>query len=119
MRSSAPIEPTKALDEFFAVVRDQAVRNPAFGASLLEALNVQVIYHGDAAAEVIDPVALVRQGQEEFRKTFLSFDDKQVKKFLTDFSLASKTDIGKLKGPALVELLWDRASTKYQELFGR
>jgi hypothetical protein len=119
MQSSEPIEPTKALDDFFAVVREQAIRNPSFGASLLEALKVQVIYQGDAAAEVIDPVALVRLGQEEFRKTFLSFDDKQLKKFLKDFSLASQTEFGRLKGPALVELLWERASTKYHDLFGR
>ena len=37
MRNSEPVDPTKALDEFFAVVREEAVRNPAFGARLLEA----------------------------------------------------------------------------------
>lgn len=119
MRDPEPIEPTKALDQFFAVVREEAIRNPAFGARLLEALNVQVIYHGDAAAEVVDPVALVRQGPEVFRKTFLGFDNKKLKKVLKDFGLASQTDIGRLGGPQLVELLWKRASTKHEELFGR
>ncbi len=119
MRTSEPVEASKALDEFFAVVRQEAVRNPTFGARLLEALNVQVLYQGDNAAEVLDPIALVRQGHEAFRSTLLSFDDKTLKKFLQDHGLASKSDIGKLRGPALVELLWQRASTKFDELFGR
>ena len=118
MRGSDPIEPSKALDGFFAVVRQEAIRNPSFGARLLDALNVQVLYQGDAAVEVIDPIALVRLGQKEFRSTFLGFDDKTLKKFLTGFSLASTTELKKLSVPALVELLWQRASSKHSDLFG-
>ena len=119
MSDPEPVEASKALDQFFAVVRQEAVNNPAFGARLLEALNVSVVYEGAMAAEVVDPIALVSRGQEGFRKTFLSFDDKALKKLLTDHSLASKTDIGKRKGPGLVELLWERAQAKHGELFGR
>ena len=118
MSDLAPIEPTKALDEFFAVVRQEAVRNPAFQARLLEALKVNVVWQGEGVAEVIDHIALVKQGHDKFRKTFLSFDDKTLKKLLADHGLASKTDIGKQKGPALVELMWDRAQTKRQEVYG-
>ena len=119
MQDTQPLEPSEALDRFFAIVRQEAVRNPGFGARLLDALNVQVLYQGDVAAEVIDPVGLVGHGQEEFRKIFLGFDDKRLTKFLKDFDLASKTDIGRRKGPALVDLLWERASTKHEQLFGR
>ncbi len=113
------LEPSKALDGFFAVVREEAVRNPAFGARLLNALGFTVEYRGAIAGEVVDPIALVRQGQEKFRATFLTFDDKTLKKILADHGLASKTDIGKRKGPALVELLWERAETKHTSLFSR
>ena len=119
MVDAKQIEASKALDGFFAVVREEAVRNPVFGARLLDALGVTVEYRGTVVGDVVDPIALVRQGQEKFRATFLTFDDKTLKKVLNDHGLASKTDIGKRKGPALVELLWERAEAKHSSLFGR
>jgi hypothetical protein len=119
MSRTETLEPSQALDKFFAIVRDEAASNPVFAARLLNALDVNVMFRGKDAADAIDPLLIASKGLEEFRVTFLSFDDKTLKKLLSDHNLASKTDIGKRKGTALVDLLWERASTKYRQLYAR
>jgi hypothetical protein len=112
--------PTKAdaaqvLDRFFAVVRQEAADNPKFASRLLDALGVEVVFRGEAAAASVDPVQVALRGQEEFRKTFLTFPAKTLKAISKDFNLATPADLkGKTKPPQIVEVMWSGAQSKIQ-----
>ncbi len=111
------VDPTTALDNFFSVIRDRAVADPEFARSLCDAIGATVVFRGEEAANAVDPVMEARHGVERFRETFLSFPAKDLKRLLKDYSLASPQDMkGKSKAPQLVDLLWERASQKLNDL---
>ena len=129
MEPKHPIDPAEALDRFFSIVREEAFSNPKFGRRLVEAVGFNVVYRGDAATQVIDPVMVAMQGREEFCRTFGSFSEKDIRKIGEAHGLLQKpTGSGKAaKGskqpkvpvPDLIAIMWDRAKQRVDDLFPR
>ena len=91
MEPKHPIDPAEALDKFFAIVREEAFSNPKFGRRLVEAIGFNVVYRGDGAVQVIDPVMVAMQGREEFFRTFGSFPEKDIRKIGEAHGLLQKS----------------------------
>lgn len=116
MSDSKQIDAGRALDRFFAIVREEAAGNPRLAARLAEALGYQVVFRGGEAAPAVDPVLVAMHGQEEFRKTFLTFKPAELKKFVTDFNLGTAADLkGKTKAPQIVEVMWEGVQAKIRD----
>lgn len=114
--SKTQLDVGEALDRFFSVVRQEASDNPKFAARLLEALGVQVMFRGDATAPAIDPVQVAMQGQEEFRKTFLTFSAKDLKGMVKEFNLGTADDLkGKGRPAQIVDVMWAGAQAKMRD----
>ncbi len=114
--TKSEIEATAALDRFFAVVRQEASDNPKFAAALLEALGATVVFRGTGAVVAVDPVQVAIEGQEEFRKTFLSFSAADLKKLVKEYNLATPSDLtGKTRPPQIVDVMWVGAEAKIHD----
>ena len=106
-----------ALDRFFTIVRDEAAANPRFARRLTEALGMEVMFRGEDAVDAVDPILMADRGSENFRKTFLTYKAKDLKKIMKDFALATPQDFkGKTKPPQLVDLMWERAQNRLYDL---
>lgn len=106
-----------ALEKFFMIVRDEAAGNPQFARRLTEALGMEVSFHGEEATYAVDPVLLADQGPDKFRKTFLTFKAKDLKKIMKDYALATPQDFkGRSKPPQLVDLMWERTQNRLYDL---
>ncbi len=114
-----------ALDAFWAVLRRQAERDPAFAAELVKALSVPVTLHVQSAADVegamphLDPVVIAGKGSDEFRQLFGQLKDAQLKKVIKAYNLAPAEMItGKAapKGIALLDLMWKGAKSQRDRL---
>jgi hypothetical protein len=111
------MDAAEALDRFFAVVRDEASSNSRFAARLVQAIGNTVVFRGSDAKHAVDPVQVAMQGQEEFRRTFLSFSPAELKAMAKEFNLATTDDLrGKTKTPQIVEVMWDGARSKLHDL---
>lgn len=116
MGANKEIDAGQALDRFFAIVREEALSNPRLAARLAEAAGYQVIFRGSEALPAIDPVQVALLGQEEFRKTFLTFKAADLKKLVKEFNLATATDLaGKTKPAQLVDVMWAGAQAKMRD----
>lgn len=110
------IDPHQALDNFFQVVRQEAVKNPDFAKRMIEAIGHPVLFRGDQAKYAVDPIIVAKKGIEEFRTTFLSFSAADLKNMIKEHALATQSDLkGKTKPPQLVELMWKGASAKLND----
>lgn len=115
MTADRQIDPGKALERFFDIVREEASHNPRLAARLTEALGYTVIFRGTEAKNAVDPIQVALAGEEEFRRTFLTFSDKDLKAIITSFNLATKADLAKRKGPQLVDLMWAGAKAQIKD----
>ena len=118
MSTHRTVDPAEALDGLFQVIREEALGNPKFARRLLEAVGFHVEFRGKDALAAVDPILVASRGVEEFRRTFLSMDVKDVKNLGEEFSIVEKHELRGIKkiGP-LVELLWERASERVRDLF--
>ena len=123
MSTREVIDATTALEKFFEIVREEAAVNPQFGKRLIEAVGYKVIYRGDEAKSIVDPVLVAMEGQDEFRRTFLSMKQKDVEKIGLDAGLIQKPPKGtkapRLTLQQLVDLLWDRSKERIEDLVPR
>lgn len=110
------LDAAAALDRFFSVVRQKASDDPRFASALLDALGVDVIFRGAETAAAVDPVMVAMKGQEEFRRTFLTYSAAQLKTIIKDFNLATTADMkGKSKPAQIVEVMWSGAQAKIHD----
>jgi len=117
MSDSGTSSALQALDKFFAVVRDEASANPLFAAKLVKALGAKVEFSGQIAVKVVDPLAVAREGEPNFRATFLKWSPKDLKAIIGEHSLATKDDLrGKTKTGQLVDLMWRGAKNRLTDL---
>lgn len=116
MSQEKQIDVGRALDKFFAVVRQEAMGNPRFAKELAEALGYKVVFRGTEALPAVDPVQVALSGQEEFRKTFLTFKAADLKKLVKSFGLGTEADLKVVKtAPQLVDLMWEGAKAKIRD----
>ncbi len=116
MDTKRRIDPAEALDTLFQIVRQEALGNPNFARRLLDAVGYTVEFRGEAALAAVDPALVAMRGREEFRRTFLSMNAKDLKKIGKDFSLIENHETAKKTIPQLVDLLWERASERMRDL---
>jgi len=116
---SKQIDPAKALDTFFQLVRQEALANPAFGRRLVEAVGYTVTYRGEEATAAVDPVLVAMSGAEEFRRTFLSMKAAEIKKIGEASGLFAKKEALPKGASELVDILWSRAAERMRKLVGR
>lgn len=112
--------PEATLDRIFSVIREEASANPTFARRLLDAAGVTVTFKGSVAAKMADPVLVAaRCDYAEFRQTFMTFSDKELKDFAKNFALATQEQIKavktKPKSVGLVDLLWEGATRHLSE----
>lgn len=117
--SSKTIDPAKALDSFFQLVRQEALANPAFGRRLIESLGFTVVYRGDDAMAAVDPVLVGMSGAEEFRRTFLSMKVADVKKAGEASGLFAKKEALPKPHGEIVDLLWSRTQQRLRDFAPR
>lgn len=124
MDTNKVIDPTQALDMFFRIVREEAAANPVFGRRMVEALGYTVLYRGEDAAMVVDPVLVAMQGLQEFRATFEAMKPEAIQKIGESHGLLQKPTRSpkgiKTVKPTQSELiarLWDRAQQRKLDLF--
>ena len=124
MAGREPLDPAEALDKFFNVVREEALANPLFGRRLAEAVGFEVIYQGETALQVMDPVSVAMRGREKFFSIFSTFSEKDIRKIGEAKGLLQKstkkakgTKEQKIEHSQLVALLWDRSKERLDDLF--
>ncbi|MDX2307668.1 MAG: hypothetical protein NW216_05470 [Hyphomicrobium sp.] len=121
MDTRKPIDPSTAIENLFQIIRDEALANPTFARRLLEAVGHKVVFRGDEALAAIDPYLIAMNGPEEFRRTFMSMPQKQAEKIALDYEFVRKpargTKAPKLTHNQLVDLMWERAQERVEDLF--
>ena len=124
MAGREPIDPAEALDKFFTVVREEALANPLFGRRLAEAVGFEVIYQGETALQVMDPVSVAMRGREKFFAIFSTFSEKDIRKIGEAKGLLEKpakkakgSKEPKVEHSQLVALLWDRAKERLDDTY--
>ena len=124
MAGREQIDPAEALDEFFKLVREQALANPLFGRKLAEVVGFEVVYQGDAALQVMDPVSIAMRGREKFLAVFSTFSEKDIRKIGEAHGLLEKppkkpkgSKVPKVEHSQLVTLLWDRAKERLDDTY--
>lgn len=116
MSGPKEIDAGQALDRFFAIVREEAMNSPRLAVRLAEAAGYRVLFRGSESLPAIDPVQVALLGQDDFRKTFLSFKPAELKKLIKDFNLGTAADLaGKTKAPQLVDVMWAGAQAKIRD----
>jgi len=117
MSQAEPLSATEALDRMFAVIREEASKNPVFARRLLDAAGVTVAFQGKEAIAALDPVVLAqRTDQIAFRESLMALPEADLKNMLTNFGLATKEEIKRVstrpKKIGYVELIWQGARLK-------
>lgn len=116
MTDEKQIDVGRALDKFFAIVRQEATGNPRFAKELAEALGYEVVFRGTEALPAVDPVLVAKQGEEAFRATFLTFKVADLKKLIKSFGLGTDADLKTAKtAPALVDVMWAGVKSKIRD----
>jgi hypothetical protein len=110
MSDQSTVGPCEALDRIFAVVREEASANPKFARRLLEAAGVTVKFAGGEALAAVDPVVLAsRVEYADFRETFSTFTDAQLKGMIKTYALGTAEEVkaaAKKKRLGLIDLIW-------------
>ncbi|MCA9180978.1 MAG: hypothetical protein KDA51_05975 [Planctomycetales bacterium] len=124
MSERQQIGPDEALERLFAVIREEASRNPIFGRRMLDAVGVSVSFQGVDAATAADPILLAARNEfPEFREMFDTFPDKELKALIKGFGLATDQQVKAVKTKpkkiGLIELMWDGAKRKLADREGR
>lgn len=110
----------EALEKIFEVIRQEATANPAFARRMLDAAGVTVVFQGTEAAKMVDPIVqAARSEYADYRDSFLTFSEKDLKNILKNYALATDEQVKavktKPKQSGLVELLWEGARRKLVE----
>lgn len=118
------LPPNEALEKIFEVIRLEAAANPSFARRMLDAVGVTVVFQGTEAAKMVDPIVQASRSEyADFRESFLTFSEKDLKDILKNYSLATTEQVKnvktKPKQSGLVDLLWDGARRKLEERASR
>lgn len=104
------------LDRFFDELRDEVRANPKFASRVVKALGGTVVFENEARADVANPYILAANGSKsQFYSTFASMKIGQIRQVLRDNNLATRLDMAGKSAEQLIDMLFDRASTKVNE----
>ncbi len=104
------------LDRFFDELRDEVRGNPKFASRVVKALGGTVVFENEARADVANPYILAANGSKsQFYSTFASMKIGQIRQVLRDNNLATRLDMAGKSPEQLIDMLFDRASSKVNE----
>jgi hypothetical protein len=116
MAEDPRLTPAEYLDRFFDELREEVRANPKLAARLVKALGGNVVFEDEAKADIANPYALAAAGSKSrFYSVFASMKANQVKKVLRDNHLATAVDMAGKNASQLIDMLFDRASSKVSE----
>lgn len=116
MAESPRLTPVEYLDRFFDELREEVRSNPRLAARLVKALGGDVVFEDTAKVDVANPYQLVASGSKaKFLAVFSSLKVSQLKQVLKENNLATKVDMNGKNADQLVEMLYQRASSKVNE----
>ncbi|MDP3737867.1 MAG: hypothetical protein Q8R02_10780 [Hyphomonadaceae bacterium] len=116
MAESTRLTPVEYLDRFFDELRAEVRSNPKLAARLVKALGGEVVFESDDKAEVANPYSLAAQGSKaKFLSVFASMKLPEIKKVLKENNLATRVDMNGKTADQLVEMMFERASSKVSE----
>ena len=115
--SEESLTPEEALNNLFTVIREEAIANPKFAKRLLDAIRIPVVFQGNDAALVVDPVVVAKRNDHaKFREMFSTFSEAELKKMVTNWGLGTTEDVKKVntrpKKIGYIELLWEGAKQR-------
>jgi hypothetical protein len=111
MSEDRTISPDQALRRLLDVIADEASENAAFRNRLLLALGTPIRFEGEEDIATMRPQDMVRlYDAEKFKRIYGQLNAAGLKRLITSNNLGSTSDLRGLRAPALLDLLWDRAS---------
>jgi hypothetical protein len=116
MAESTRLTPVEYLDRFFDELREEVRSNPRLAARLVKALGGNVVFDDADKVDVANPYSLAASGNKaKFLSVFSSMKLPEIRKVLKDNNLATRIDMNGKTAGQLVEMLYDRASSKVSE----
>jgi hypothetical protein len=116
MAESTRLTPVEYLDRFFDELREEVRSNPRLGARLVKALGGNVVFDDTDKIDVANPYSLAASGNKaKFLSVFASMKLQEIKKVLKDNNLATKVDMNGKSAGQLVEMMYERATSKISE----
>lgn len=116
MAESSRLTPVEYLDRFFDELRSEVRSNPKLAARLVKALGGNVVFEDEVKADVANPYALASKGSKpQFFAVFGSMKAAEIRRVLKDNNLATRVDMNGKSVSELVEMLYQRASSKVRE----
>ena len=116
MAEDSRLTPADYLDRFFDALREEVRSNPKLAARLVIALGGNVVFEDETRADIANPYALAATGSKSrFYSVFATMKPNQVKKVLRNNNLATQLDMGGKSVGELIDMLFDRASSKVRE----
>jgi hypothetical protein len=116
MAESTRLTPVEYLDRFFDELREEVRSNPRLAARLVKALGGNVVFDDADRVDVANPYSLAASGDKaKFLSVFAAMKLPEIKKVLKDNNLATKVDMNGKSAGQLVEMLYERASSKVSE----
>jgi hypothetical protein len=116
MAEDSRLTPADYLDRFFDELREEVRSNPKLAARLVKALGGTVVFEDEAKADIANPYTLAAAGSKSrFYSVFATMKPNQVKKVLRDNNLATPVDMAGKNVTQLIDMMFDRASSKVSE----
>ena len=116
MAEDSRLTPADYLDRFFDELRQEVRANPKLAARLVKALGGNVVFDDETKADIANPYALAGSGSKSrFYAVFGAMKPTQIKRVLRENNLATSVDMNGKNVAQLVDMLFDRASSKVSE----
>ncbi len=104
------------LDRFFDELRDEVRSNPRFASRVVKALGGNVVFENEARGDVANPYILAANASKsQFYTTFGTMKTNQIKQVLRENNLATRLDMAGKSTEQLIDMLFERASSKVNE----
>jgi hypothetical protein len=116
MAESTGLTPVEYIDRFFDELRTEVRSNPELAARLVKALGGNVIFEDETRADIANPYALAAgESKARFLSVFGSLKVGELRRVLKDHNLATRIDMHGKSAEQLIEMMYDRASSKVRE----
>jgi hypothetical protein len=116
MAEDTRLNAVEYIDRFFDELREEVRSNPRLAARLVKALGGQVVFEDETRVDVVNPYVLAATGSRtDFYSAFGAMKPGQIRQILRDNNLATRIDMAGKSSTQLVDMLFERASTKVSE----
>jgi hypothetical protein len=116
MAEDTRLNAVEYIDRFFDELREEVRSNPRLAARLVKALGGHVVFEDETRVDVVNPYVVAANGtRSEFYTAFGALKAGQLRQILRDNNLATRIDMAGKSTTQLVDMLFERASTKVNE----